>query len=209
MSDGELPAEGAGGTHAYGGAVLSPARPRRRFLVLGVLLAVALVLYLYVVFTPKTTGGPIAAGAAVPLFTLDNVSGGSLVGTPNDGGGDGKPVVLVFFAATCTICHTELPQIAKVVTAQRHDGGNLSKLSVLGIDSLDAPGAGAAFARSSGVTFPVGSDENATILSNTFGYLGDPYVVFVKADGTVSYVHPGAMSAASFTAQEQRLVRAS
>jgi peroxiredoxin len=177
--------------------------------VLGVLLAIALGLFLHVVFTPRTSGGPVAAGAAVPHFTLPSVTGDSTVGTPVDGGGDGKPVVLVFFGATCTICHTELPQIAKVVSEQRHDRGALSTLSVLGIDSLDPPGAGAAFARSSGVTFPVGSDEDAIILSNTFGYLGDPYEVFVKADGTVSDVHPGAMTPASFTAQEERLVRGS
>ncbi len=59
------------------------------------------------------------------------------------------------------------------------------------------------------MTFPVGSDEDATILSNTFGYLGDPYVVFVQADGIVSDVHPGAMTPASFAAQEQQLVKVS
>jgi peroxiredoxin len=209
MSNGEHSREGPDGSLRGELIELGRPRARRRFFFLGILLAVALGLYLYVVFTPTTSGGPIAAGAAVPHFTLANVEGGPKVGTPIDGGGDGRPVVLVFFAATCTICHTELPQLAKVVRVQRYEGGKLSKLSVLGIDTLDTPSTGAAFARSSGVTFPVGSDDDATILSNAFGYLGDPYVVFVKADGIVAVVHPGAMTPASFTAQEERLVRGS
>ncbi len=128
MSSGELSQPGPDGNQPAEEAALGSPRARRRFLALGVVLALALGLYLYVDFTPKTSGGPIAAGAAVPHFTLANVNGGPTVGTPIDGGGDGKPVVLVFFAATCTICRTELPQIAKVVSVQRHEGGKLAKL---------------------------------------------------------------------------------
>ena len=61
----------------------------------------------------------------------------------------------------------------------------MSIVRVIGVDSEDTRANATSFIRRSGVTFPVAYDPNLTITSGDFYFQGDPYVVFVNADGKI------------------------
>ena len=86
-------------------------------------------------------------------------------------------------------------------------GGPLSRINVIGIDSEDSVSSAQAFIKSSGVTFPVAYDPNVQITSGAFYFDGDPYAVFVRADGTIDRIVRGAtLDAAGLIADERRLI---
>ena len=187
-------------------APLPPRRPRKIFLVVGLVAAVALGIGLFTsVGTNKATGPPHRDGP-VPSFTADRLNGAGTLAVPGDGGGAGAPVVLLFFGSWCPSCHGELPPLAAAVHRQEAAGGALAKVRVIGIDSEDTKGVGEAFVTQSGVGFPVVRDPNLVITSGDFYFDGDPNAVFVRADGTISAIVPGALSAAKLTAEEKKLI---
>jgi peroxiredoxin len=182
-------------------------RPRKIFLVVGLVIAAALAVGLFTsVGTSKSkSGGLPQAGAQVPSFSAPRLNGAGTVQVPGNGGGGGTPAVLLFFGNWCQICHTELPELAHVVRLQNQAGGALAKVHVIGVDSEDTKSVGEAFVHASGVGFPVAHDPNLSITSGDFYFNGDPYAVFVEGNGTISAVVPGALSAAKFTAEERKL----
>ncbi len=75
------------------------------------------------------------------------------------------------------------------------------------MDSEDSPANAKAFIKSSGVTFPVAYDPNVTITEGDFYFHGDPYTVFVNANGTINKVVAGdQLTPATFTADERALI---
>jgi thiol-disulfide isomerase/thioredoxin len=183
-----------------------PRRPRKIFLVVGLVVAAALAVGLFTsIGTDKTTGPP-HQGGPVPSFSAVRLNGAGTVQVPADGGGGGTPAVLLFFGSWCSSCHRELPPLAAAVRRQVRAGGALSKVRVLGVDSEDSKNVGESFVRSSGVTFPVARDPQIAITSGDFYFNGDPYAVFVKGDGIISAIVPGPISVATFTAEEERLI---
>src|ERR1700685_154208 len=85
-----------------------PRKPRKIFLVVGLVLAVGLGIGLFTsVGTKKNTGAP-HAGGPVPSFSAPRLNGSGTVEVPGDGGGDGTPAVLLFFGDWCHSCHAEL-----------------------------------------------------------------------------------------------------
>jgi peroxiredoxin len=192
----------------------APRKPRKIFLLVGVVLAVALGVGLFTSVgtsqSPSSSGGGVPqAGDPVPAFTATNIGRGGpgQVAVPGDGGGHGTAAVLLFFGAWCPSCHQELPPLAAAARAQAATGGPLSKIRVIGVDSEDTPGSARSFIASSGVTFPVAYDPNLDITSGLFSFTGDPYAVFVKGDGTIAKVVAGdGLTPASFTADERALI---
>jgi hypothetical protein len=81
---------------------------------------------------------------------------------------------------------------------QESGSGPLKKVAVVGVDSLDSPSQAASFAASSGVTFPVGSDGDAQVTSSLYGFIGDPYAVFVSGNGKIVAIHRGPLSVSQF-----------
>ena len=128
----------------------------------------------------------IKVGDKVPAFALPNLDGHGLVAVPRDGGGHGRPVVLVFFASWCGPCQREMPGLA---TAVRQ--GEAGSAAVIGIDGQDTTAAARAFVASTGVTFPVGRDPDYAVTSGKFGFFGLPETVFVNGKGIVTGVHRG------------------
>jgi hypothetical protein len=115
--------------------------------------------------------------------------------------------VLLFFGAWCTACHAELPPLAAAVRSQNAAAGPLSHITVLGVDSLDKTSAAQNFIRTAGVGFPVAYDPNDNITSGDFWFTGDPYAVFVDANGTINRIVRGdVLTPSSFSADEQALV---
>jgi peroxiredoxin len=145
----------------------------------------------------------------VPAFSGSNLG---LVGPQAvslSAGGSGTPTVLLFFGAWCDACHEELPPLAATVRAQDAAGGALAHVNVIGVDSLDKTSAAQNFIRTAGVGFPVAYDPNDNITSGDFWFTGDPYAVFVNADGTIFRIVRGdVLTPSSFSADEQALARA-
>lgn len=113
-----------------------------------------------------------------------------------------------FFGAWCSLCHSELPPLAKEVHQQQSGSGPLKGLAVVGVDSIDSPSQAASFAASSGVTFPVASDGDAQVTSSLYGFTGDPYAVFVSGKGTIVAIHRGPLSVSQFVHFEHRALSA-
>ena len=194
------------------GAGAGPRKPRKIFLLVGIVLAVALGVFLFTGLGTSQgsgSGGAPHEGGPVPSFTQQNVgpAGGAKVGVPADGGGNGTPAVLLFFGNWCPSCHQELPPLAAAVRAQDKAGGPLSHIRVIGVDSEDSVSSAKSFIRDAGVTFPVASDPDITVTSGLFYFEGDPYAVFVRGDGTIAKIVRGAvLTPSSLTADERALI---
>jgi thiol-disulfide isomerase/thioredoxin len=187
-------------------AAPAPRRPRKVFLLVGLVLAVGLGIGLFTsIGTPAKSGIP-QVGGPVPTFSAPRLNGSGTVQVPADGGGGGTPAVLLFFGDWCTACHAELPPLAAAVRHQEAAGGPLAKVRVIGVDSEDSRQEGMAFVTASGIEFPVARDPDIAITNGDFYFEGDPYAVFVKGNGSISAIVPGPLSVARFTADEEKLV---
>jgi thiol-disulfide isomerase/thioredoxin len=120
--------------------------------------------------------------------------------------GDGSATVVLFFANWCSICHGELPALARTVKDQEESDGPLSKIQVIGVDSLDLAGNADDFVKSSGVTFPVGFDGSAEVMSSKYDLYGPPYAFFIASDGRVVTVKASTLTPKVLVADEKRLV---
>ncbi len=203
----EEPAPSSGAGESDG---VSPRKPRKIFLLIGVVLAIVLGIFLFTSLgtSQGSTGAP-HEGGSVPSFTRQNVGpvGGAQVRVPADGGGRGTPVVLLFFGNWCPSCHQELPPLAAAVRTQDKEGGRLSHIRVIGVDSEDSVSSAQSFIHGAGVSFPVAYDPDVTVTSGLFYFEGDPYAVFVNGDGTIAKIVRGAvLTPSSFTADERALI---
>lgn len=181
-------------------------RPRKIFLLLGCVLAMVLGAGLFTSLGSGGKDGPPQVGALAPDFILPRLNGAGKVGQQI---GDGRPAVVLFFASWCSICHTELPSLAGVISRQERSTGPLHGIQVLGVDSLDPPNAAEAFVKSAHVVFPTGLDSSSHVLAEQYHFLGPPYAVFVYPDGKIMAIHGSSIGASAFVSIEKRLVEAS
>jgi hypothetical protein len=190
------------------GASEQARKPRKVFLLVGLVAAAALGVGLFTsVGTNAASAGAPHEGGPVPPFSSIRLNGSGTVSVPGTGGGGGVPAVLLFFGDWCSSCHQELPPLATAIRRQDAAGGPLSGIRVIGIDDLDSVSNARAFVKSSGVTFPVAYDPNVEITSGLFYFDGDPYAVFVKANGTIDRIVRGAtLTPSSLMADERRLI---
>ena len=186
-------------------------KPRKIFLIVGLVLALIIGIFLFT--SLGTSNGSGSTGAApqpgdpVPSFTSQNIGpvGGSSVSV--SAGRGGQPTVLLFFGNWCPSCHQELPPLAAAVRSQDRAGGALAGIRVVGVDSLDKVDKAKTFVHDSGVSFPVAYDPNVDVTSGLFYFTGDPYAVFVRADGTIAKIVAGdVLNASSLTADERALI---
>ena len=97
--------------------------------------------------------------------------------------GQGKPVVLNFWAALCPPCRAELPEFERV---HEERGG---EVTILGIDIgpqqfLGTREEGQALLTELGVTFPAGTTFDDTVVRG-FEVFSMPTTFFIAADGSV------------------------
>jgi thiol-disulfide isomerase/thioredoxin len=189
---------------ATGAAV--PRKPRKVFLLVGLVVAAVLGIGLFTSIGTNKKNGPPHQGGQMPSFSAPRLNGSGTVQVPADGGGGGTPAVLLFFGEWCTVCKAELPPLATAIRHQSASGGALSKVHIIGVDSDHVRTTGLSFIKSRGIGFPVAFDPDIAITNGAFYFQGDPFAVFVKGDGVISAIVPGPLSAAKFTAEEQKLI---
>jgi len=183
----------------------APRRPRKAFLLVGIVLAAALGIGLFTgVGTKASSGGRPQVGSPAPAFTLPRLGGRGTVGTPSTAGGDGRPAVLLFFASWCPPCRAELPALAAAVHRERASASPLAAVPVIGIDTADPNGA--AFVRSAGVTFPVASDADYRVTENLYGFPGDPYAVAIDRSGRIVHIQGGPLSVSRLAHWQRELL---
>lgn len=208
------PGSEAGNDHDSSGGTGTPSgghrgsearRPRPVFLLVGVALAVVLAIGLFTGIGTNHSSRP-GAGSQVPSFTVPKLSGSGSVGVPADGGGNGRPAVLIFFASWCTPCQSEMPGLAALWRQEQATKSPLRKVALLGIDAFDPTGAGRRFVSASGVSFPVGTDRNYDLTEGTFYFTGLPEAVFVNGNGTIAAIQLGAVSPTQLRQWQQRLL---
>ncbi len=197
---------GGAGDAAGGGPPGGPRRPRPVFLLVGVVLAVGLAIGLFTGVGTRSSPGRPEAGDAVPAFTVPRLGGGPEVGVPADGGGDGRPAVLLFFASWCGPCQKEIPALAATYHTQQVARSRLARVALVGVDGDDGTAAALRFVHTSDVTFPVGVDRRYTVTEGLFYFTGLPEAVFVNGDGSIAAVHYGALTPAQLVQWQQRLL---
>jgi peroxiredoxin len=141
-----------------------------------------------------------------PRFSLPGLDVAGSVGTPESGGGGGKPVVVLFMGDWCSICHSEIPPIAARITVLRSEHSPLGRLAVIGVDSADTLSDAQSFLKSSGITFPVGDDATAHVMNGVYEFRGDPYAVFIDGSGRIMTIHPGPLSPSQFVTLARKLL---
>ena len=172
--------------------------PRRRRL-LSLLVGVVLAAGLWIGLSSVSSSPPAGAHP----FSLPRLGGGPRVTFPLGADGARRPVVLTFFASWCGPCRTELPVIAAVARAEaRHR----SPVRFIGIDDNDAASSGLAFAKASGVDFPVGRDWLVEV-APTYEVEANPSTVFIDADGRIAETVRGPVTRSGLVAGIARIER--
>ena len=177
-------------TDADGPAARARPRPRRLHLrgavvALAVVAVAAPVLAGRLLGQPSTTTTVVVKGVAVvgrpaPRVELPGLRGGRVRLADLRG----RPVVLNFWASWCPPCLAEMPEFERV---HRRLG---DRVAFLGVNQRDQAQAAERLARASGVTYPLATDPAGRVF-DTFGGLGMPTTVFIRADGTVAEIFAG------------------
>jgi cytochrome c biogenesis protein CcmG/thiol:disulfide interchange protein DsbE len=106
----------------------------------------------------------------------------------------GKPIVLNFWASTCTVCRQETPALASVA---RSLGG---QVSFLGVDSVDQHSPAVDFENKYDVPYPSGYDPQGTAAAK-YGVVALPVTFFLSPSGkTIVGENVGALSASRLKA---------
>ncbi len=136
---------------------------------------------------PSATDASGSVALEVPDIQISAYQGQDVLGgettTLSAVVGQGKPVVLNFWAALCPPCRAELPEFQRVYD-ERSD-----EVTILGIDIgpqqfLGTNEEGQALLNEVGVTFPAGTTDDEAVVRG-FEILGMPTTFFIATDGSV------------------------
>jgi thiol-disulfide isomerase/thioredoxin len=162
-------------------------------------------------------GGTAAEAAATPTTATDAPSGSAInlelpdlniityQGADVLGGdevtlselvGQGKPVVLNFWAALCPPCRAEMPDIQEVFDTRGHE------VTIVGVDIgpqqfLGSRDDGQQLLVDLGITYPAGTTFDDGVVRD-FRVVGMPTTFFINADGSLLRAWSGLLNAAKF-----------
>ena len=161
--------------------------------------------------TTDATGFPAGETRPAPDFTFETYQGADLVGGETVQFSQilaaGKPVVLNFWAAQCPPCRVEMPEFDHAWQAAR-DRVLLVGLDVGPLINLGTRAEGQALAEELGVTYPVGTTSDATVMQR-YQVLGMPSTLFITAKSQIFRQWTGILDEASTTEFINELVQAS
>ena len=106
----------------------------------------------------------------------------------------GRPVIVNIWASWCAPCRAEMPLLERA--AKEYAG----RVTVLGVDSRDAPRPAADFLDDVGVTYPNVFDATGKI-RRELGLRGFPTTYFFDADGRITATVVGGITEARLAAQ--------
>ncbi|MBA3360658.1 MAG: TlpA family protein disulfide reductase [Acidimicrobiia bacterium] len=121
-------------------------------------------------------------GGPAPDFTLTLFDGTNFT-LSRHLSGDGRPVVMNFWASWCVPCRAEMPTFDSVAL-KRPD------VLILGVAVKDTENAARAFAGEIGVGYPLGVDTDGEILT-LYPILGLPTTWFIASDGRLAAIRAG------------------
>jgi cytochrome c biogenesis protein CcmG, thiol:disulfide interchange protein DsbE len=143
--------------------------------------------------TVRAAGAPKPVTAGLPKPLAANAKQANLI---LDGPGDllqkklsplrGYPVVVNQWASWCEPCRFEFPFFQAAATTHRKD------VAFLGLDMQDTKKGGKKFLEEIPAPFPSIFDPDAAYITSLGGGRASPTTVFIKPDGQVAFVHPGA-----------------
>jgi cytochrome c biogenesis protein CcmG, thiol:disulfide interchange protein DsbE len=87
----------------------------------------------------------------------------------------GRPVIINFFASWCPPCQKETPLLARFYRASH------GSIALIGVDANDKAAAALKFARTAGVSYPVGFDPFPMHTTISYGVGGLPQTFFLDA----------------------------
>jgi peroxiredoxin len=128
------------------------------------------------------------AGFAAPEFTLETHEG-DIVSLADL---RGQVVLVNFWATWCPPCRAEMPAIQQVYETYQEEG-----FTVLAVDVQENEAQVAAFARESGLSFPILLDRDGSV-SARYQVRAMPSTFFVDQDGVIQEVTLGGPMTASF-----------
>jgi cytochrome c biogenesis protein CcmG/thiol:disulfide interchange protein DsbE len=136
---------------------------------------------------PTVSSTPTDVEGGLPALTLPCLGGGPNVDLADLRG----PLLLNFWAQTCTPCQEESPLLEQLASSAR------GKVRVIGVDFIDPlPGKALAFAKDYGLTYPQIADPVGAAKA-PLRISGLPFTFFVDRAGKVTYIQIGAITSQS------------
>lgn len=161
---------------------------RSRFVGIGLLVAgLILIGGLLLVLDRSTTvpTGPARVGAALPDFTLTELSGKQVKLSDYAG----HPVLINAWATWCPPCRAEMPALHDFYREHWADG-----FALLAVNAGETQAQVRSFIQQTGFTFPVLLDPNTALLTD-LGIRSFPTSILVGRDGKVKTIHVGMLTA--------------
>ncbi len=157
------------------------------------------------------SGFPAGEARPAPDFSFEAYQGADLVGGETVQFSQilaaGKPVVLNFWAAQCPPCRVEMPEFDHAWQAAR-DRVLLVGLDVGPLINLGTRAEGEALAQELGVTYPVGTTSDATVMQR-YQVLGMPSTLFITTQSQIVRQWTGSLDEAALNDLIDELLQAS
>ena len=140
----------------------------------------------------EQAGGNQAPSDAAPDFSL------ALYGSETRAEGDtlrisdleGQPIVMNFWFPSCPPCVAEMPDLERVYQKHKADGVEFIGVQLVGLDTVED---GKQFVSDMGITYPVGADEDGSIVQ-AYGITGFPTTVFIDRNQGIARKWSGVLN---------------
>ena len=123
----------------------------------------------------------LLTGSAAPETRFRTPAGGSLSPAEVAAAGNGLPVLLAFFKASCPVCRMTWPYLQRL-----HEAYGGKSVRVVGVSQDDEATSRAYYAANGAATFDLLLDPEPTfVASNAFDVESVPLLVLLAPDGTI------------------------
>jgi len=159
---------------------------------------------------PKKTGSSFAPDIKITVYQGEEVLGGKEVWLSSlfsRNSGEGKPVVLNFWAGACPPCRVEMPDLQEVHEEYKE------RIILIGLDvgpflGLGSREQGQALLKELEVTYPAGTTFDGEVV-RAYNVLGMPSTYFIKPNGERVRTWTGLLNKKKLTELVEELLAAS